>query len=234
MRRRETACQSLHGAEDLLELVRRGDLELVIAAVFGPLVQAPAFEDRGMSEAIALHVVVLHLAHTFDADRLPRQILSCAPAALAAWHSRSLAELGPFAPGMPLERIRAKRRELLGELATTSHRERGCDADVMQPPAVVVETEQQRANKLVLPVLVPAESGDNTVRGTRVLDLDHRALAWLVGARQRLGDHAVEPRTFEARQPLRGHVAIARHRCEMDRRLRAGQQLLESHAALAL
>ena len=58
-------------AEDLLELVRGRDLELIVAAVGRRLVRAPALKDRGVAEAIALHVVVLHLAHALDPQRLP-------------------------------------------------------------------------------------------------------------------------------------------------------------------
>src|SRR5262245_57200959 len=53
------------GAENLLELVRSRDLELIVAAVRGTLVGSPSFEHRRVAEPIALHVVVLHLAHTF-------------------------------------------------------------------------------------------------------------------------------------------------------------------------
>ena len=93
------------GAEDLLELVRSRDLELIVAAVARLLVGAPALEHRGMPEAVALHVVVLHLAHALDAQRLPRQILARAPAALAAWHARAASPpLCPLAPWMLFER----------------------------------------------------------------------------------------------------------------------------------
>ena len=77
------------GAEDLRELVRRRDLELIVAAVRRLLVEPPALEDRGVAEPRALHVVVLHLADALDPQRLPRQILAGAPAALAAGHPRS-------------------------------------------------------------------------------------------------------------------------------------------------
>ena len=49
-----------------------------------------------------------------------------------------------------------------------------------------------------LPVLVPAEAGDDAVGGARVLDLDHRALAGLIRPVDRLGDHAVEPGALES------------------------------------
>ena len=60
----------------LRELERSRDLQLVVAAVARRLVGTPALKNRRVAEPIALHVVVLHLAHTFDSERLPRQILA--------------------------------------------------------------------------------------------------------------------------------------------------------------
>src|SRR5262245_33959797 len=59
-------------AENLLELERRRDLELFVGAVGRRLVWTPSFKDGGVAEPRALHVVVLHLAHALDAQRLPR------------------------------------------------------------------------------------------------------------------------------------------------------------------
>src|SRR6185436_12003059 len=78
-------------AEDLLELVSRRDLELIVAALGRRFVGAPPQKDRGVAEPIALHVVVLDLAHALDPQRLPREILARAPAALPARHARHLA-----------------------------------------------------------------------------------------------------------------------------------------------
>src|SRR5471032_1001232 len=111
-------------AEDLLELVRRGDLELVVTAVLGPLVETPALENRRVTEARTLHVVVLDLAHALDPQRLPRQIFTGAPAAPAARHARRVTErLGPVAPGVVLECSITQRCELERELLTHRHRE---------------------------------------------------------------------------------------------------------------
>src|SRR5262245_5092293 len=87
-------------AEDLLELVRRRDLELIVPTIGRSLVGSPALEDRRVPEAAALHVVVLHLADTLHPQRLPRQIFPRAPAALAARHAGHLTALGsgPLAP----------------------------------------------------------------------------------------------------------------------------------------
>ena len=187
-----------------------------------------------MAEAIALQVVVLHLADALDAQRLPRQILAGAPAALRAGHAVDLGRrLGPLAPRMALERVHAQRRQLLGQLLAHRHRERRRHADVLQAAAVVVEAEQQRAD-LVVAALVPAEAGDDAVGGARVLDLDHRALARLVGGVDRLGDHAVEAGALEALEPLGRQRAIVGHRREVDRRGGGAEQPLEPGAAFVL
>src|SRR5437868_6245946 len=60
------------GAEHLRQLVRRRDFELIVAAALRLPIGAPALEDRRVAESIALHVVVLHLAHALDPQRLPR------------------------------------------------------------------------------------------------------------------------------------------------------------------
>ena len=104
----------------------------------------------------------------------------------------------------------------------------------MERARVVVEAEQERADELVLAVLVPAEAGDDAVGGARVLDLDHRALARLIGERVGLGHDAVEPGALEALEPVGGDRAVARRRREVDRRLDAGEGLLEARAPLGL
>src|SRR5207253_11423579 len=75
------------GGEDLAELVGARDLELVVATGSGPLVRPPAQEGRRVAEAVALQVVVFHLAHPLDAQRLPREVLAGAPATLRAGHA---------------------------------------------------------------------------------------------------------------------------------------------------
>src|SRR5687768_13760568 len=84
----QTILACLHTrAEDLGELVGRRHLQLVVAAVAGRLVEPEAQEGGGVAEAVSLQVVVLDLAHALDAQRLPRQILARAPAALASGHT---------------------------------------------------------------------------------------------------------------------------------------------------
>ena len=53
----------------------------------------------------------------------------------------------------------------------------------MQPPALVVESEQQRSDALVSSGLVPAKTGDDAFGGAHVLHLEHRAFARLVESR---------------------------------------------------
>src|SRR5438270_351980 len=108
-------------AEDLRELVQSRDLELRVVAVDRRLVHAPSDENRGMAKPRPLHVVVLHFADALDPERLPRQVFAGAPAALAAGHPRLLSvRIGPFPPGMILERALAARRQFLAALRTSS------------------------------------------------------------------------------------------------------------------
>ncbi len=89
MRRRmsgKASVRTARRAEDLLELVRRSDLELIVAAVSRLSIGTPAQEDGGVSEPIALQVVVLDLADALDPHRLPRKILAGTPSALSAGH----------------------------------------------------------------------------------------------------------------------------------------------------
>src|SRR5262249_52898899 len=152
----------------------------------------------------------LDLAHALDAQRLPREILAGAPAALRAGHAlRRVGRVRPLLPGVRRECALPQRLELLRELAPRGHRERGRDADVLERSPVVVQAQQQRADD-AFPFLVPAKARDDAVGGARVLDLHHRALAGLVGPALWLRDHAVEPRAFEATEPLAGERAIAR------------------------
>jgi len=81
---------------------------------------------------------------------------------------------------------------------------------------------------------VPAESGHHAIGGTRVLDLEHRALARLIRRRGRLRDHAVESGAFEALQPIDRDRAIARHRREVEGFANLLEELLELRAAVRL
>ena len=162
-----------------------------------------------MAEAIALHVVVLHLAHALDPQRLPRQILAGAPAALAAGHAaRSPAHRRR--PTRATDDRRARRSRSGASSSTSScarrHRERRGHADVMQPPAIVVQPEQQRADARPCPLLCqrkPATT-QSAVRACLILIIA-RLPGWY-GAVCRLGDDAVEPGAFEPREPLGRHA----------------------------
>src|SRR5262249_35009553 len=87
--------------EHLVELVGRRHVALVVAAIARRLVGPPSEEGRRVAEPIALQVVVLHLAHALDAERLPREVLAGAPATVSAGHPLMLAavRLRPVAPG---------------------------------------------------------------------------------------------------------------------------------------
>ena len=99
-------------AEDALELVRRRDLQLVVAAILRPLVGAPAHEVRGVPEARALHVVVGDLADALGPQRLPAQILAAIPAARGPRQALPLrGRLAPApAPSRATDGLRARSR----------------------------------------------------------------------------------------------------------------------------
>ena len=71
----------------LRQLLRRNDFELGVRAVARLLVRAPPAKLRRVTEAAALHVLVSDFDHQFGTQRLPRQVLALAPAALAARHA---------------------------------------------------------------------------------------------------------------------------------------------------
>ena len=92
----------------------------------------------------------------------------------------------------------------------------------MQHAGVVVEARAAASRRRPCRVLVPAEAGHDAVGGAHVLDLQHRALAGLVGASTRASRSRRRARRLRtaASQSL-GLGAIARHRRQVQRRLRA-------------
>src|SRR5262249_27655179 len=149
------------GAEHLLELVRSRDLQLVVAALARRLVGPPAQENRGVPKPVALQVVVLDFADPLDSQRLPRKIFAGAPSTLTARHSiHGGASIGPLAPRMIDQRMRSQRFELARERLPCLHRERRRHADVLQPSSIVVQTKEQRSDR-VFAALMPAKAGDD-------------------------------------------------------------------------
>ena len=100
-------------------------------------------------------------------------------------------------------------------------------AHVVEIAAVVVEAEQQRAQRF--PVLVPAPAQDHAVGGALVLDLGPQALAGHIRRVPGLGDDAVQARPLELVEPLGGHRRRARVGRQMDRRPGAREQRLQTH-----
>ncbi len=187
----------------------------------------------GVTEAPALHVVVRHLGDALDPEWLPAQVLVGVPAARPARLLRRLVHVvGPISPRVAFEGVLAKGLELGGELDAPLVGEARGHADVVQRAARVVEPEQQRAHVGAGAVLVPAKARDDRVAGALVLDLEHRALARLVGAVSRLGHHTVEARALEAMKPVLCDGAVGRRGRQVDRRVHALQHRHEPRAPL--
>src|SRR3954468_23902610 len=72
----------LRRPEHLRQFVRARNRKLIVTAIRSRFIGPPAQECCRMPEAVSLQMVVLHFAHQFRAQRLPRQILACTPAAL--------------------------------------------------------------------------------------------------------------------------------------------------------
>ena len=72
---------------------------------------------------------------------------------------------------------------------------------MVQHALAVEQAQQQRAHD-ALAQLVPAEPGDDAVRGPLVLDLEHRTLARLIRRIEALGDDAVEAGALEPVEPV--------------------------------
>jgi len=124
-----------------------------------------------------------------------------------------------------VERVRAERLDVGRELGAKLRGHAAHDADVVQLAAVVVEARKQRTHAVA--VLVHAITGDHAVDRALVLHLQHRALPRLIGARDRLGDDAVEARALEPLEPVGGDVAVGGRRRQEQRRLGRAEQPLE-------
>ena len=74
-------------AKNRHQLLRWNHFELGIGAVAGFFVGAPPSKLRHVAEAGALHVLICDFHHQFRPQRLPRQVLALAPAALSARHA---------------------------------------------------------------------------------------------------------------------------------------------------
>src|ERR1041384_8370797 len=120
--------------EDRLPFFRRNNFELFICAVLRFFVEAPAAKLRGVTESIALHMIIRNFDHQLRTQRLPGQILTRTPAALAPWHAiigLSVRLLRPIFPWMMGKRIFAIRCEKLYELTSFLFREARADTDMV-------------------------------------------------------------------------------------------------------
>src|SRR5690606_13989563 len=132
------------------------------------LVRPPADDAGAVPEPAAAYVVVAHLDDQRRPQRLPVGAARRAPAARAA--GRVAGEAGRLD-----QRLQAARQR--GPLAGRDGRG---EADVVEAAAVVVETEQQRAD--LAAVAGVTEAADDAVRRAQPLHLQHGALAGLVAA----------------------------------------------------
>ena len=173
------------------------------------LVRAPPSKMRHVPEARALHVLVGDFDHQLGPQRLPRQVLALAPAALAARHPLpGFPIAGRMLGPLPSTGDRSSASSRYGARNSASSR-RFSSVKLAQTPTCCSAPESSKSPSSSEPTcralafLVPAKPGDHAVAIALVLDLEHHALVRLVGPRDRLGDDAVEPRALEAAKPVR-------------------------------
>src|SRR5678816_4726607 len=111
--------------------------------------------------------------------------------------------------------VLSQRSQLPDELSAHRHGEGRRDADVLQDALLVIQTEEQRANRIPAGS-VPAKARYDAVRRAHVLDLDQCAFARLVEKLGGLGDHTVQTGAFETLQPRGRLRPVARHGREID------------------
>jgi hypothetical protein len=97
-----------------------------------------------VTKAVALHMVVGDFDYQFGTERLPRQVLALAPAALATRHTmlgftarRSM--LSPIFPRVSGKRVLAVWGEEFYQFSSLLFREARADADMLQRAGVVVK-----------------------------------------------------------------------------------------------
>ena len=125
--------------------MRRNDLELSVGAIAWLLIFSPSAELCGMTESVALHVVVSDFHHQLGPERLPRQILSLTPAALAARHAADSFSGFLFRPALPRmigERVFAIGLKELCKLEPFFITEAGANAHMLQTAAVIEQSKQ--------------------------------------------------------------------------------------------
>ena len=161
---------------------------------------------------------------------MPRFQRDVAPG--SRWPEASASPASPTPPIRPTDDPRARPRAAARARSASARslvpRERRRHADVMERALVVEQPEQERSDVGARPVLVPAESGDDAVGRSLVLDLQHRPLARLVLVAEALRDDAIEPCALEPMEPVLGEGSVRRGRREMDRRRRGAQRRFQA------
>src|SRR5258707_10916328 len=166
-----------------------------------------------MPEALAgLELVVCDLAHQLWTDRPPPEVLSPRPAAEPARHPAGAVRI-PLA----LRNVDLQRLQFGDQLFALGGTERRGVPDVLKGAFAVIQTEQQRAERLAVGRLTPAD--DHAIGRALMLDLHPQALAGHVGACPGLRHHAIESSALEAFEPLSRRRAVTRVGSKKDRRL---------------
>ena len=213
------------GAEDPGELLRHGNLQLGVGARARFAIAPPAAKRGGVTKPVTLEMVVADLAHQLRRHGLPREVLLRVPPARRSWPAGAASVGRHRLPGMTLEIPQAAGSEVVHEALAQGDREAGRHPDMVKRSVLVVQAEKQRADTPT--VLMPPETTHDAVCRAFVLHLQHDALALPIAEPHGLGDDAVEPGAFEAREPVPGHGGIGCGRSHVYRRPGAAEHLFE-------
>src|ERR1041385_973338 len=166
--------QELHRIDRLL-------LQLVQRALTRRLVGAPAQDGGAVAETLAAEMVVADFHHQLRLQWAPLRGALGRPAARAARRVAGEAWLAD------------QRFELCSQRQLLLALDCGSEADMMQQPPIIVQTEQQRADHLLARKLVGrvAKAANDAIGAAKFLDLLHAvAVAGLIRQVETLGDHA--------------------------------------------
>jgi hypothetical protein len=184
---------------------------LFVGARLRRAVGPPPVELGGVTEAVALHVLVAHFNDALRSEWHEGQVLLGIPPGpfvpARGVHVNAGCLLRRPVPRMPFE-IGHKGLKLFEQSSSRGHRE-GADHPNRYEGPIPIQAEQKRADRVSTTFMHPV-TGDDTVGGTDVLDLEHDPLVGLVGAVERFRDYAIEPGPLQLGEPTLGLVQIRR------------------------
>src|SRR5262245_43675151 len=134
---------------------------------------------------------------------------------------------GPTPPGMTGQRILAIRGKKRRQFQPLFRCETGAHADVLQCALAVEQSEEQRAYRRTIALLMPAKPGDHAIAFALMFHFEHHALVRLIKTVYWFGHYTVQARTFKSPEPVGRDIVIASGWRQMNRRCGGGKDRLQ-------